>query len=368
MNAGDTDTVEQEKLQKKKTFPEQLKYQRELRGWSQAKMAEEIGATPNRISSWERGVALPGAYFREQLCIRLDMNAQELGLLPSDSDNEEDISSAQEIEAPAHQALTQSAATHDTAHPAQGPLHGRSTPPPYHFLKRKRILRAPALLALVSVLLVVLLGAAWYGFSNGIFDPAQANPYLSNGGQLVLNDALHSQNSDSNWQEGTNDQQASCVFSDKGYAAFQPLPGYFHACIAQKTDYTNFTYEVAMTIEQGEFGGIVFRSENSIDGHYYIFRIHTDGSYWLYRFVDRNIVHAVLLQHSSTRTFNKGLGKKNMIAVVAQGSSLTLYINRQQVCALQDAGYTHGQVGVFAGSFYLAPSKAVFENAKVWTS
>ena len=355
--------MEQKKLQKTKTFSEQLKYQRELRGWSQAKMAEEIGATPNRISSWERGVALPGAYFREQLCMRLNMNAQELGLLSTD---EEDIPSSQVIEAPVQQVLAQSVDTFDAVKASQESLQDRSTHPLYPFVERKRIRRAPAVLALVIVLLVALLIVGWYGVFNGSIDPGQANPYLPHSGRLVLNDALHSQNSAINWQEGTNDQQASCVFDDKGYVAFQPLAGYFHACIAQKTDYTNFTYEVAMTIEQGEFGGIVFRAEDSIDSHYYIFRIHTDGTYWLYRFVDRNIDHAILLQHSSTQLFNKGLGKRNIIAVVAQGSSLTLYINRQQVCALQDGGYTHGQIGVFAGSLYQSPSQVIFENAKVW--
>jgi hypothetical protein len=144
------------------------------------------------------------------------------------------------------------------------------------------------------------------------------------------------------------------------------MSGYFHACMAQKTDYANFTYEVSMTVQQGEFSGIVFRSEDSIDAHYYIFRVHTDGSYWLYRFVDRNIEDATLLDHGSVQSFNKGLDKTNRIAVVAQESLLTLYVNRQEVTSLSDAGYTHGQIGVFAGSLNQGPSQALFQDAKVW--
>ena len=115
------------------------------------------------------------------------------------------------------------------------------------------------------------------------------------------------------------------------------------------------------------FGGIIFRAENSIDAHYYLFRVHTDGSYWLYRFVDRNIEHATLLDHGLMPGFNKGLNKANRLAVVAQGSSLALYINRQRVTMLQDAGYTHGQIGVLAGSMDQGPSQALFQDAKIWT-
>ncbi|WP_172632279.1 helix-turn-helix domain-containing protein [Dictyobacter arantiisoli] len=355
--------MEQQKPLKKRTFPEQLKYQRELRGWSQAKMAEEIGATPNRISSWERGIALPGAYLREQLCLRLDMNAQELGLLAM---IEEDLSAASEsVSSVQQQMLAPPIDIPDPSEVSQKQLSDRASAS--HSVGVKRISRLRAILTVVIVLLVSLLIIVWSGPLNAIFNPNATNPYPPHSGQLILNDTLQNQNNTENWQEGTNSQQASCIFEAQGYVAFQPHAGYFHACIAQKTDYTNFTYEVAMTIEQGEFGGIIFRSENSVDSHYYIFRIHTDGSYWLYRFVDSNIEHAILLQHSTTQVFNTGLGKGNVIAVSAQSSTLTFYINRQQVCALQDAAYTHGQIGVFAGSLEQAPSQAIFKDAKVWT-
>ncbi len=59
-----------------------LKYERELRGWSQAKVAEEIGTTARTVSRWEHGLALPYPYFREQLCTLFGKNAVELGLVP----------------------------------------------------------------------------------------------------------------------------------------------------------------------------------------------------------------------------------------------------------------------------------------------
>ncbi|HEY1353570.1 MAG TPA: helix-turn-helix transcriptional regulator [Ktedonobacteraceae bacterium] len=58
-----------------------LKQARELRGWSQAKVAEEIGTDATTVSRWERGLFSPTPYFRERLCKLFGKNADELGLL-----------------------------------------------------------------------------------------------------------------------------------------------------------------------------------------------------------------------------------------------------------------------------------------------
>ena len=357
---GDSDPVEQKEFFKRKTFPEILKYQRELRGWSQAKMAEGIGATPNRVSSWERGVALPSAYFREKLCLCLNMNAEELGLLTASTSKEPPHHPQEDKQRPEEE--TSALPTQPEAPSASE----QQQPQKLSIISPQRFATGRWIAILFLVLTGMALGSLFIMSFYGSFVPGQMNPYPPNAGRLILDDLLHDQSNNVNWQEGTNDQQASCVFKEGGYVAFQPHSGYFHACMAQKVDYTNFAYEVLMTIQQGEFGGIIFRAEDSIDVHYYLFRVGTDGSYWLYRFVDRAIEHATLLDHGSAQNFNRGLGKTNSLAVVTQGSSLTLYINRQEVSALQDAGYTHGQIGVLAGSLDQGPSQALFRNVKVW--
>jgi tetratricopeptide (TPR) repeat protein/transcriptional regulator with XRE-family HTH domain len=58
-----------------------LKAERELRGWSQARVAEAVGSTPRNVSRWEQGQTLPQPYYREQLCLLFGKNARELGLL-----------------------------------------------------------------------------------------------------------------------------------------------------------------------------------------------------------------------------------------------------------------------------------------------
>jgi len=58
-----------------------LKRERELRGWSQAKVAEELGTDSITVSRWERGLSRPSPHFREKLCVLFNKNADELGLL-----------------------------------------------------------------------------------------------------------------------------------------------------------------------------------------------------------------------------------------------------------------------------------------------
>ncbi len=64
----------------------QLRYERELRGWSQNDLAEQIGTTALSVSRWESGITVPKHYFRRKLCALFDKSAEELGLLPADSE------------------------------------------------------------------------------------------------------------------------------------------------------------------------------------------------------------------------------------------------------------------------------------------
>jgi peptide/nickel transport system substrate-binding protein len=59
---------------------ERLRRARSLKGWSQADLAAHVGTSFEIVSRWERGVAVPGPYYRERLCTVLGKTAEELGL------------------------------------------------------------------------------------------------------------------------------------------------------------------------------------------------------------------------------------------------------------------------------------------------
>ena len=67
---------------------EQLRRERQRRGWSRQYVAEQIGvADPKTIGRWERGVAFPSSYFLQKLCTLFGMLAQDLGLYPVEHPN-----------------------------------------------------------------------------------------------------------------------------------------------------------------------------------------------------------------------------------------------------------------------------------------
>ncbi|HKF36863.1 MAG TPA: NB-ARC domain-containing protein [Ktedonobacteraceae bacterium] len=73
-------------------FHEQLRYERELRGWSQADLAEKVGCDTKTIGRWESGERFPRPYHRQSLCEIFGKNAEELGLLKESPRHSEPLS------------------------------------------------------------------------------------------------------------------------------------------------------------------------------------------------------------------------------------------------------------------------------------
>lgn len=68
--------------------PSILKFEREQRGWSQSRVAEELNVSTRTIVRWEQGL-LPYPHYRERLCVLYGKTAQELGLAPEAEAEEE---------------------------------------------------------------------------------------------------------------------------------------------------------------------------------------------------------------------------------------------------------------------------------------
>jgi len=64
---------------------ERLRRARHQQGWTQAELAEKVGATFETVSRWERGIKAPSAYYRRKLCEVLGKTAEALGLLADPS-------------------------------------------------------------------------------------------------------------------------------------------------------------------------------------------------------------------------------------------------------------------------------------------
>jgi transcriptional regulator with XRE-family HTH domain len=58
-----------------------LRRERQLRGWSQHRVAELVGTSEDVVSRWERGERKPSPFFQEKFCLLYGKSAEELGFL-----------------------------------------------------------------------------------------------------------------------------------------------------------------------------------------------------------------------------------------------------------------------------------------------
>ena len=192
---------------------------------------------------------------------------------------------------------------------------------------------------------------------------AYQNPYPPHLGTLALNDPLRDNTQIYGWDENTT--PPSCVFTGGTYQV-GGSGKYTNACYAKSTNYSNFAFQVQMTIiKKGGCGGLVFRADNT-SLKFYLFEVCTDGTYCLASITSAEA--SWLKSPTPFAAIHTYLNQANVLAVVASGSKFDLYINLEHITSVNDRTYSHGQVGV-AGTGPTDQSAVwvAFSNAKVWT-
>jgi len=191
-------------------------------------------------------------------------------------------------------------------------------------------------------------------------------PYPPSGATLQLNDPLSDNSKGYNWDVKPT-QFGTCTFTQGAYHAVAPSSQTYHSCAARSYSFSNFAYQVELAITSGDCGGIIFRADFS-QRHYYLFSICQDGSYQVRLYTQPTGPETKILAQDSNPNPNihSGLGQSNLVAVVANNTSISLYVNDQLINSIQDSTYSQGQIGVEADSNN-SPTEVVFTNAKVWT-
>jgi hypothetical protein len=181
-------------------------------------------------------------------------------------------------------------------------------------------------------------------------------------------DGLLSHNDANNWVEYTAAQGGGCAFTEGAYHS-TVLQKDMIPCLAQGTDFSDFAYQVQMTIITGDEGGLIFRS-NEIDPNnplplstnYYLFAISHDGHYDLSYQGDKSKVQ---LTSGSSPTIKTGLNQPNLLTVIARGGNISLYVNKQYIASVTDSSRGSGLIGVFAQNDGNLTDVA-FSNAQLW--
>ncbi len=180
---------------------------------------------------------------------------------------------------------------------------------------------------------------------------------------LAINDPLRNNNRGYHWGEGTIEFGGACTFHDGAYHVSVSHLRTFVFCPSRSSDFSDFTYQVQMTIISGDQGGIGFRvdtTQNPTPIAY--FHISTTGQYWF----DVYAGSPRTLSSGLSRALHTGLNQPNLLAVVARGNTIDLYINLVHVATVIDSSASHGQIGVIANDIR-NPTEVVFRNARVWT-
>ena len=178
-------------------------------------------------------------------------------------------------------------------------------------------------------------------------------------GSPVLSDPLSDNSKGNGWTKDTH-----CRFTGAAYHVSITHTNFLWSCNTS-TDFSNFAYQVQMKIIKGDDGGVTFRS-NSVNGTYYgyVFAVGQDGSYKLCVFPP-NATTCNSLRTGSSGAINQGLNQTNLVTVIVKGSTITLYVNQQEVNSMTDNTFSHGQIGVIADDIS-NPTEVIYSNAKVW--
>jgi serine/threonine protein kinase len=181
-------------------------------------------------------------------------------------------------------------------------------------------------------------------------------------GKPILNDPL-ANNSSNQWEEiPTVTQGGTCAFMNGAYHVTQNRSDVYFRCVARRTDYTNFAYQVEATIQAGDEAGIVFRFDKALQT-FYAFHFSTDGAYRLDMYNNQGFVKT--LSSGTNSAIKAGHNQTNLLTVIAQNAHLTIFVNTHYVTSVIDSAYTHGSVGVMAQDDFTATS-VFFKNARAW--
>lgn len=182
------------------------------------------------------------------------------------------------------------------------------------------------------------------------------NPYPPYGGTLVLNDPLVNASRGYHWEVGS-DGVGDCEFKGGAFHVSIVKQNYIEYCVANSINVSDFAYQVQMTMLKGDRGGIVFRSSDT-SGYY--FSTGIDGSYALAAF--GNGFYNVLQKGTISPV---KLKQPVVMAVVARGTDIELYVNYHKIGSVSDSTLSSGEVSVAAEDVNTT-TEIAFNNAKVW--
>jgi hypothetical protein len=174
----------------------------------------------------------------------------------------------------------------------------------------------------------------------------------------VLDDELHAPD-EYDWDTG-----AGCSFKHQMYTISVTQKGFFLPCLAKKTSFSNFAYQVDMRITTGDAGGLIVRA-NAKSTQSYLFVVGLDGTYSIYYYPGDPKQRAQTLAEGYSDRIQTGANQDNILGVVASGTSLDFYINKKYITSVIDERRSSGLIGLLANN-YTHTTEVVYTHVQVW--
>lgn len=252
------------------------------------------------------------------------------------------------------------------------PVSSRSvSAPPGKDTGRKNIL-----LAVLTLLLVASVGAGLLFYVSRLHSQPVAIQHSSlssspealfkqvTGRKPTLFDLLTNEET-STWPSLTDNPDGQCTFAADGYHVTDTKQQTFHYCMSTGSYYSNFAFQVQVTILSGDGASLLFRGSEELNA-FYRFRIDQYGNYSLLLSNDPTVrAEPQPLREGSSHYINQGTGQMNVLTVIANGSNIFLYINSHFIVFERNSTLSVGEIGLSA-SDYSKSTEVLFYKAEVW--
>jgi hypothetical protein len=202
--------------------------------------------------------------------------------------------------------------------------------------------------AKLTLALLLLISLGVFSVPHIVSNSSQSqpsNPYEREMQHLVLHNSLQANSQEARWDQGSAiTSSGQCQFAQGAYQLLTLPLSEGLACYAQapRLVLTDFTYEASLTFLEGSSVGLIFRSQEGYPAKEYRFMIQTDSAYRLLATADGQ---QLTLREGSNDAIHRD--QANVLAVVADKSSIRLYVNHQLLAQIYDSTYTEGRIGFY---------------------
>jgi hypothetical protein len=180
----------------------------------------------------------------------------------------------------------------------------------------------------------------------------------------------------SQWQTSSSDTNTICSTSvEKVEALYASISSDnkkdWAMCYVPTATYTDFKYQVQLTILQGDYGGIVFRGTGvDNDSNFYYIAINSKGEYLFQKAFQNQVREQEQNQPIATgyTTAYRNL-ESNKITVLVRGDSFQFLVNDKSVFTAHDSTFAGaGYIGVIADNNTSFKTAVLFSDATVWSN